>query len=63
MKSIPTILALAIIAVAGTEIRRVFNNDHVVKNCHGVYKVVYDRGAATCRSVVQVQGPAQPIQD
>jgi hypothetical protein len=60
---VATFLASAILAFAFAEITRTTFNNYVVKHCHVVYTVVYEHGVATCRSGVQVYGPAQPIKD
>lgn len=64
MKSvIPRLLTGVLVVFAGAEISRIVINNYVVNRCHMVYTVVYKNGVATCRSSVQVHGPAQPIKN
>ena len=60
---VATFLAAVVLAAAFVEISRNTFNSYVVNHCHVVYTVVYTHGVATCRSGVQVYGPAQPIKD
>ena len=64
MKSVfPRLLTGIVFVFAGAEISRIVINNYVVNHCHVVYTVVYKNGMATCRSSVQVYGPAQPIKN
>jgi hypothetical protein len=64
MKSvIPRLLTGVLVVFAGAEISRIAINNYVASRCHVVYTVVYKNGVATCRSSVQVYGPAQSIKN
>lgn len=64
MKSvIPRLLTGVLVVFASAEISRIVINNYVVNRCHMVYTVVYKNGVATCRSSVQVYGPAQSIKN